>query len=50
MGERLRALANTLRGNALLTAGVTTLVISGEFQDSMTLPGDVGLHQCCDLV
>jgi hypothetical protein len=31
LGERLRALAGTLGGAALLAAGVTTLVSCGEF-------------------
>jgi hypothetical protein len=50
LGERLRVLAGTLGGAALLTAGVTTIGGCGEFLDSMTLAGDVGMILCCYLV
>jgi hypothetical protein len=43
LGERLRALAGTLGGAALLAAGVATLGGSDEFGDWMTWAGAVRL-------
>jgi hypothetical protein len=40
MGERLRALAGTLGGAAILFAGVTPRVICDDFQDPLTWAGD----------
>jgi hypothetical protein len=39
LGERLRALAGTLGGAALLADGVTTLGSCGKFRDSLTWAG-----------
>jgi hypothetical protein len=43
LGERLRALAGTHGGAALLAAGVTTLGGSDEFGEWMTWAGEVGV-------